>query len=131
MTSPGYIGTKMVMAIPKEVLDSKTIPQIPMGRLGADQQLRALLQLVCQRRQHQHSSGTAVAAAVASAWRAVSRLTDAANSASFCCLSIDNVAARNSQRAPGDLHLVSFANRGSEARKANKSATNVTGIRVF
>ena len=27
--SPGYIGTKMVMAIPKEVLDSKIIPQIP------------------------------------------------------------------------------------------------------
>src|SRR4051812_31684659 len=27
--SPGYIGTKMVMAIPKEVLDAKIIPQIP------------------------------------------------------------------------------------------------------
>src|SRR5207249_5165786 len=27
--SPGYIGTKMVMAIPKEVLDSKILPQIP------------------------------------------------------------------------------------------------------
>src|SRR5262245_33865280 len=32
--SPGYIGTKMVMAIPKEVLDSKILPQIPVGRLG-------------------------------------------------------------------------------------------------
>src|SRR4029077_1622078 len=32
--SPGYIGTKMVMAIPREVLDSKILPQIPMGRLG-------------------------------------------------------------------------------------------------
>jgi NAD(P)-dependent dehydrogenase (short-subunit alcohol dehydrogenase family) len=30
--SPGYIGTKMVMAIPKEVLDTKIIPHIPMGR---------------------------------------------------------------------------------------------------
>ena len=29
--SPGYIGTKMVMAIPKDVLDSKIVPQIPMG----------------------------------------------------------------------------------------------------
>jgi acetoacetyl-CoA reductase len=28
--SPGYIGTKMVMAIPREVLDSKIIPQIPV-----------------------------------------------------------------------------------------------------
>ena len=26
--SPGYIGTKMVMAIPKEVLDTKILPQI-------------------------------------------------------------------------------------------------------
>ena len=28
--SPGYIGTKMVMAIPKDVLDTKIVPQIPM-----------------------------------------------------------------------------------------------------
>ena len=27
--SPGYIGTKMVMAIPNDVLDSKIVPQIP------------------------------------------------------------------------------------------------------
>ena len=27
--SPGYIGTKMVTAIPKEILDSKILPQIP------------------------------------------------------------------------------------------------------
>ena len=32
--SPGYIGTKMVLAIPKDVLDSKILPQIPIGRLG-------------------------------------------------------------------------------------------------
>src|SRR3970040_382442 len=32
--SPGYIGTKMVLAVPKDVLDSKIIPQIPLGRLG-------------------------------------------------------------------------------------------------
>src|SRR3972149_5234102 len=30
--SPGYIGTKMVTAIPKEILDSKILPQIPVGR---------------------------------------------------------------------------------------------------
>jgi acetoacetyl-CoA reductase len=29
--SPGYIGTKMVMAIPKDVLDAKILPQIPLG----------------------------------------------------------------------------------------------------
>ena len=40
--SPGYIGTKMVMAIPKEVLDSKIIPQIPIGRLGQPEEVAGL-----------------------------------------------------------------------------------------
>ncbi|QJR11493.1 Acetoacetyl-CoA reductase [Usitatibacter rugosus] len=40
--SPGYIGTKMVMAIPKEVLDSKIIPQIPVGRLGKPEEVAGL-----------------------------------------------------------------------------------------
>jgi acetoacetyl-CoA reductase len=31
---PGYIGTEMVMAVPKEVLEKRIIPQIPVGRLG-------------------------------------------------------------------------------------------------
>ncbi len=41
--SPGYIGTKMVMAIPQEVLDSKIIPQIPMGRLGKPEEIAGLV----------------------------------------------------------------------------------------
>jgi acetoacetyl-CoA reductase len=41
--SPGYIGTKMVLAIPKEVLDSKIIPQIPMGRLGKPEEIAGLV----------------------------------------------------------------------------------------
>ena len=41
--SPGYIGTKMVMAIPKDVLDSKIIPQIPMGRLGKPEEIAGLV----------------------------------------------------------------------------------------
>jgi acetoacetyl-CoA reductase len=41
--SPGYIGTKMVMAIPTEVLDSKIIPQIPMGRLGKPEEVAGLV----------------------------------------------------------------------------------------
>jgi acetoacetyl-CoA reductase len=41
--SPGYIGTKMVMAIPKEVLDGKIIPQIPMGRLGKPEEVAGLV----------------------------------------------------------------------------------------
>jgi len=32
--APGYIGTEMVQAVPKEVLESKILPQIPIGRLG-------------------------------------------------------------------------------------------------
>jgi acetoacetyl-CoA reductase len=41
--SPGYIGTKMVTAIPQEVLDSKIIPQIPMGRLGKPEEVAGLV----------------------------------------------------------------------------------------
>jgi acetoacetyl-CoA reductase len=45
--SPGYIGTKMVMAIPKEVLDSKIIPQIPVGRLGKPEEVAGLVAYLC------------------------------------------------------------------------------------
>lgn len=41
--SPGYIGTKMVTAIPKEVLDSKILPQIPVGRLGKPEEVAGLI----------------------------------------------------------------------------------------
>ena len=40
--SPGYIGTKMVLAIPKDVLDTKIIPQIPIGRLGKPEEVAGL-----------------------------------------------------------------------------------------
>ncbi|QJR15485.1 acetoacetyl-CoA reductase [Usitatibacter palustris] len=40
--SPGYIGTQMVIAIPKEVLDTKIIPQIPVGRLGKPEEVAGL-----------------------------------------------------------------------------------------
>ena len=45
--SPGYIGTKMVMAIPKEVLDAKIIPQIPVGRLGKPEEVAGLVAYLC------------------------------------------------------------------------------------
>ena len=41
--SPGYIGTKMVMEIPAEVLESKIIPQIPMARLGKPEEVAGLV----------------------------------------------------------------------------------------
>ncbi len=37
--APGYIGTEMVMAVPREVLDTKVIPQIPVGRLGEPEEI--------------------------------------------------------------------------------------------
>lgn len=45
--SPGYIGTKMVMAIPKEVLDSKILPQIPITRLGKPEEVAGLIIYLC------------------------------------------------------------------------------------
>ena len=45
--SPGYIGTKMVTAIPKEVLDLKILPQIPLGRLGAPDEIAGLIIYLC------------------------------------------------------------------------------------
>jgi acetoacetyl-CoA reductase len=41
--SPGYIGTRMVMAIPSEVLETKIIPQIPMARLGKPEEVAGLV----------------------------------------------------------------------------------------
>ena len=36
---PGYIGTEMVQAVPKDVLEKNIIPQIPVGRLGEPQEI--------------------------------------------------------------------------------------------
>ena len=45
--SPGYIGTKMVLAVPKDVMDTKIIPQIPVGRLGKPEEIAALVVYLC------------------------------------------------------------------------------------
>jgi acetoacetyl-CoA reductase len=45
--SPGYIGTKMVMAIPKDVLDGKILPQIPLNRLGRPDEVAGLIVYLC------------------------------------------------------------------------------------
>src|SRR5262245_61479105 len=45
--SPGYIGTKMVMAIPKDILETKIIPQIPVGRLGKPEEVAGLIIYLC------------------------------------------------------------------------------------
>jgi acetoacetyl-CoA reductase len=45
--SPGYIGTKMVTAIPKDILESKILPQIPVGRLGKPEEIAGLIIYLC------------------------------------------------------------------------------------
>jgi acetoacetyl-CoA reductase len=45
--SPGYIGTNMVMAIPKDILDSKILPQIPLNRLGRPDEVAGLIVYLC------------------------------------------------------------------------------------
>ena len=45
--SPGYIGTKMVTAIPQEILDSKILPQIPVSRLGKPEEIAGLVVYLC------------------------------------------------------------------------------------
>jgi acetoacetyl-CoA reductase len=37
--APGYIATEMVAAVPKEVLETKILPQIPAGRLGESEEI--------------------------------------------------------------------------------------------
>lgn len=41
--SPGYIATRMVTAVPRETIDAKIIPQIPVGRLGEPDEVAALV----------------------------------------------------------------------------------------
>ncbi|MEA2986566.1 MAG: acetoacetyl-CoA reductase [Alphaproteobacteria bacterium] len=36
---PGYIGTEMLQAMPKDVLEKRIIPQIPTGRLGTPEEI--------------------------------------------------------------------------------------------
>lgn len=45
--SPGYTATQMVSSVPKEVLESKIIPQIPVGRLGQPEEIAALVGFIC------------------------------------------------------------------------------------
>lgn len=41
--SPGYIATDMVTSIPQEIIESKILPGIPMGRLGGTQEVAHLV----------------------------------------------------------------------------------------
>jgi acetoacetyl-CoA reductase len=39
VVAPGYVATEMVLAVPKEILDTKVLPQIPVGRLGEPEEV--------------------------------------------------------------------------------------------
>jgi len=41
--SPGYLRTRMVEAVPREVMLEKILPQIPMGRLGEPEEVAGMV----------------------------------------------------------------------------------------
>jgi acetoacetyl-CoA reductase len=41
--SPGYLRTAMVMKVPGDIMESKILPQIPMGRLGEPDEVAGLV----------------------------------------------------------------------------------------
>ena len=41
--SPGYLRTKMVSAVPADIMQKKILPQIPVGRLGEPDEVAALV----------------------------------------------------------------------------------------
>ena len=45
--SPGYLATAMIESVPKNVLEAKILPQIPVGRLGKPDEIAALVAHLC------------------------------------------------------------------------------------
>ena len=39
VVSPGYVNTEMAQAVPKEIMDTKILPHIPMGRLAEPEEI--------------------------------------------------------------------------------------------
>lgn len=47
MVSPGYLATAMTAAVPKDVMETKILPQIPVGRFGQPDEIAALVAFLC------------------------------------------------------------------------------------
>jgi acetoacetyl-CoA reductase len=45
--SPGYLATAMVEAVPQDIMDSRILPQIPVGRLGRPEEVASLIAYLC------------------------------------------------------------------------------------
>lgn len=45
--SPGYLRTKMVTKVPKEILETKILPEIPVGRLGEPAEVASFVAYLC------------------------------------------------------------------------------------
>jgi acetoacetyl-CoA reductase len=45
--SPGFIATRMVTAVPEEIMNGKILPEIPVGRLGQPEEVAALVAYLC------------------------------------------------------------------------------------
>lgn len=45
--SPGYLATAMVEAVPHEIMQTRILPQIPVGRLGRPEEVASLIAYLC------------------------------------------------------------------------------------
>ena len=43
ISAPGYLHTAMINKVPPEIMETKILPQIPIGRLGEPDEVAALV----------------------------------------------------------------------------------------